>query len=112
MKLIKDNEGVTYEGPGHFNCWNLRKLASGTDSKRLSASMTHFLPNGGAEMSAAPKERVYLCLAGSLMLKGVKNDEYYLEPGDMVYIAPGEERSVEVIGTEPATILVFIADLD
>ena len=112
MKVIKDDEGVPYEGKGHFNCWNLRKLASGTDSKRISASMTHFLPNGGAEMSSSDKERVYLCISGSLMLKGKNNDEYYLEPGDMIYIGPDEERSVEVIGTEPATILVFIVDLD
>ena len=63
-------------------------------------------------MSSSPKERVYLCLSGSLLLKGQKKDEYYLEPGDMIYIAPGEERSVDVIGTEPATILVFIVDAD
>ena len=103
---------MPYEGRGHFNCWNTQKLASGKDSQRLSISLTHFLPNGGAEMLPSPKERVYLCLSGSILLKGQKADEYYLEPGDMIYINPGEERSVEVIGTEPATILVFIVDVD
>jgi quercetin dioxygenase-like cupin family protein len=112
MKLIKGNEGVPYEGKGHFNCWNARKLVSETDSRRLTVCTTHFLPNGGADMSSAPKERLYFCLSGSLLLKGPKRDEYRLEPGDMVYIAPGEERSVVVIGTEPATILVFIVDVD
>ena len=112
MKLIKDNEGVSYEGKGHFKCWNARKLVSGTDSQRLTVCITHFLPGGGTDMSSAPKERLYLCLSGSLLLKGQKNDEYCLEPGDMVYIAPDEERSVEVIGTEPATILVFIVDTE
>jgi hypothetical protein len=92
MKLIKGNEGVPYEGKGHFNCWNARKLVSETDSRRLTVCTTHFLPNGGADMSSAPKERLYFCLSGSLLLKGPKR--------------------VVVIGTEPATILVFIVDVD
>jgi len=103
---------MPYEGKGHFNCWNARKLVSNTDSQRLTVCMTHFLPGGGTDMAASIKERVYVCLAGSLKLNGQQEDEYLLEPGDMIYISPGELRSVRVIGTEPATMLVFIVDVE
>jgi quercetin dioxygenase-like cupin family protein len=46
------------------------------------------------------------------MVRGKNKDEYLLEPGDTLYIPPGEERSIEVVGTEPATMLVIIVKLD
>lgn len=111
MKLIKKGEGEVYEGAGHFNCWNLRKLAPGKDSKRLLISVSHFLPSGGAEMSSSPSERIYVDILGSITIKG-KKEEYRLEAGDMIYMAPGEDRSIQVNGDEPATILVAVAKLD
>ena len=111
MKFVQEGEGQQYEGKGHFNCWNMRKLSTEVDSQQLSISISHFLPHGGAEMSSSPKERVYFALSGSLLVKG-KEEEYLLEPGDLIYIAPGEERAVEVTGTEPSTVLVIIGDVE
>jgi NAD(P)-dependent dehydrogenase (short-subunit alcohol dehydrogenase family) len=34
------------------------------------------------------------------------------EPADVLYIPPGEERSIEAVGTEPASMLVIIVKLD
>jgi mannose-6-phosphate isomerase-like protein (cupin superfamily) len=81
------------------------------DSRRLSISLSHFLPQGGAEMSSSPKERAYFILSGSMLVKG-KTEEYRLNQGDLIYIAPSEEREVQVIGTEPVTSLVIIVDAD
>ena len=41
-----------------------------------------------------------------------KNEEHILEARHMIYIAPGEERAFKVEGTEPASILVIITDVD
>ena len=49
---------------------------------------------------------------GSLMVRGKNKDEYLLGPGDTLYIPPGEERSIEAVGTETATMLVIIVKLD
>lgn len=108
MKLVKDGEGTEYEGKAHFNCWNVRKLAAGEDTKALTAALTHFLPNGGAEMGAAPVERVYVGICGVIMAKSKDGEEFIVEPGDLLYIPANEDRSVEVLGTEPATIMVFM----
>lgn len=69
MKLVKQGDGQQYEGKGHFNCWNMRKLNTETDSQRLSISISHFLPHGGAEISSSPEERVYFDLSGSILVK-------------------------------------------
>jgi quercetin dioxygenase-like cupin family protein len=111
MKVIKDGEGEKYEAKRHSGCWSMYKLQSGKETRRTNVSLSHFLPDGGAEMSSSPKERVYVVLAGSVKVAG-KSEQHILEPGDTIYIAAGEERAVQVVGTEPATILVIITDLD
>ena len=111
MKLIKRGEGQPYEAKGHFGVWSVRKLEAGKNSKKLSISLSHFLPQGGAEMSSSVKERAYFVISGSIVVKG-KGEKFVLETGDVLYIAPGEEREIQVPGTEPATILVMIGDVD
>jgi quercetin dioxygenase-like cupin family protein len=111
MKMVKKEGGSPYEAKGHSGCWAVRKMDAAKDSRRLSISLSHFLPQGGAEMSSSPKERAYFILSGSMLVKG-KTEEYRLHQGDLIYIAPGEEREVQVIGTEPVTSLVIIVDVD
>ena len=111
MKVVKKEDGSPYEAKGHSGCWAVRKMDAVKDSRRLSISLSHFLPQGGAEMSSSPKERAYFIISGSMLVKG-KGEECRLHQGDLVYIAPGEEREVQVIGTEPVTSLVIIVDTD
>ena len=111
MKLIKKQDGQPYEAKRHFGVWSTNKLEAGKDSRNLSISLSHFLPQGGAEMSSSVKERAYFMVSGSILVKG-KGEEFVLEPGDAIYIAPGEEREIQVAGTEPATILVMIVNVD
>ncbi len=112
MKLIKKREGQPYEVEGHFGVRSMRKLVAGKDSQRLIIGLSHFLPQGGMEMApASPSERTYFILSGSMRVKG-KSEEYLLEPSDMLYIGPGEEREIQVPGTEPCTVLLSIAKLD
>jgi quercetin dioxygenase-like cupin family protein len=109
MKTIKAEEGTPYEAKKHFNIWGVRKIGVEEGTKRLNVSQSHFLPNGGAEMSSSDKERVYYVLSGSITVKG-KAETHVLEPGDMIYIAPGEEREIKVNGNECASTLVIIVE--
>jgi quercetin dioxygenase-like cupin family protein len=111
MKLIKAGEGQYYDAQRHTNCWAVHKLTPGAESKRLNISYSHFLPNGGAEISSSPLERAYFVVSGSLKVKG-KTEEYTLNQGDILYIGAGEERSVSVIGYQPASILVIMSKID
>jgi len=89
--------------------WGVRKIGMEEGTKRLNVSQSHFLPNGGAEMSSSDKERVYYVLSGSVTLKG-KAETHVLKSGDIIYIAPGEEREIRVNGNECASTLVIIAE--
>jgi quercetin dioxygenase-like cupin family protein len=113
MKLIKEDQGQPpKQAKQHFGQIGVTKVSQEDGSQRLHVSVSHFLPGGGAEMYASPTERVYYGIAGTLVVKGKNKDEYLIGPGDTLYIPPGEERSIGVVGTEPATMLVIIVKLD
>ena len=108
MKVVKKGEGQPADAKGHFGCWTAHKLTADKDTQYgLAVTLSHFLPGGGAEMSSSPRERAYFVLSGSMVVKG-KAEEYTVEPGDLIYIAAGEEREIKITGTEPATILVIV----
>ncbi len=110
MKVVRIGEGSLYDAPGHFNCSCMNKVVAGEDSQRTTIAVSHFLPEGGADMSSSPKERVYVVLAGKIKIIG-KTEEHILEARQMIYIAPGEERGFKVLGTEPASILVVLTEV-
>lgn len=110
MKVIRKGQGEPYEAPKHFSCWAMNKLRPDL-SERLQVGVSHFLPNGGAEMSSSPMERAYYVLSGSILVKG-KNEEHTLGPDDLIYIAANEERSFQNQGTTPATTLVILVKVD
>ncbi len=113
MRLIKKGEGQEpKQAKRHFAQSGITKVSREEGSLRLHVSVSHFLPKGGAEMYDSPTERVYYGLSGVLMVKGKEGEEYLVEPGDTLYLPPGAERSIETVGTEPATMLVIIVNLD
>jgi quercetin dioxygenase-like cupin family protein len=112
MKVVKIGEGTFYDAPGHTNCSCMNKLFAGQDTKRTTIAVSHFLPDGGATMSSSPKERVYVVLAGRIQVNGTGGEEHVLEARHMIYIAPGEDRSFKVLGSEPASILVILTNVD
>jgi quercetin dioxygenase-like cupin family protein len=106
MSSVKDAKGVPYEAAKHFGVYGLQKITE-AQSKRTTVCYSYFQPNGGAELSASPKERIYYVVNGSITVSG-KDEKHVLEAGDLVYIAPGEERDMVVNGGKPAEVLVLI----
>ncbi len=78
--------------------------ADGTS--KLTISVSHFRPNGGADMGTVP-ELAYYVLSGSIMVKG-RAEETILNAGDLIHFAAGEERSIKVNGQVPASLPVVI----
>ncbi len=105
MKVCKAGQGNPYEAPGHHGQWGSHCFKADGTSK-LTISVSHFLPNGGAEMGTVP-ELAYYVLSGSITVKG-KSEEYILNAGDLIHIAEGEERALSVNGQVPASLLVVI----
>lgn len=107
MIFVKKDEGSVYDAPNHHGCYGLMKLTKDVTHRTL-INYSFFQPNGGIHMdSATPVERVYCVIKGSITIKG-KDEEYVVNAGDMVYIAPDEEREMTVNNNEPAEVLVVV----
>jgi quercetin dioxygenase-like cupin family protein len=112
MISVKDAQGTPYDAAKHFEVYGLQKITE-AQSKRTTVCYSYFQPNGGAEMSASPKERVYYIVKGSITVNGRDVSEtHVLNEGDLIYIAPGEERDMVINGGKPAEVLVFIITPD
>jgi quercetin dioxygenase-like cupin family protein len=106
MISVQDAKGQEYEAAKHFGVYGLQKITE-AQSKRTTVCYSYFQPNGGAELSSSPKERVYYVVKGAVRVS--KGEEVHdLSEGDMIYIAPGEERQMVILGGKPAEVLVFI----
>ncbi len=106
MISVKDAHGETYDAPKHFGVFGLQKITE-AQSQRTTVCYSYFQPDGGAEMTSSPKERIYYVVDGSITVKG-NNETHVLNPGDLIYIAAEEKRDVVVNGGKPAEVLVFI----
>ena len=62
-----------------------------------------------AELTAADKERIYYVLRGSVTLSEENGTAHRLDPEDMIYIPPGEKRSMSVNGSVAARAFVIVA---
>jgi glyoxylate utilization-related uncharacterized protein len=107
MIAVKNAEGVPYDAPGHVGVFGIRKIAA-DQAKHFIVNYSYFLPNGGCTMGPAPWERVYYLMSGNMTING-KNEKHELGPGDLIYIAPGEDRDVVVTGGKVAEVLVIMA---
>jgi glyoxylate utilization-related uncharacterized protein len=107
MISVQDAKGTPYEAAKHSGVFGIQKLTE-AQSKRITVCYSYFQPNGGAEMSSSPKERIYYVVNGSITVKGKDDEIHVLNSGDMIYIAPGEERDMVINGGKPAEVLVII----
>jgi mannose-6-phosphate isomerase-like protein (cupin superfamily) len=112
MKKISLKDVKPYAAPGHFNMTALRlqgKEESG--AKKFWMGLSHFLPQGGAEFSATPNEKIYFVLEGEVTVKTEK-EEVVLGPYDSLYIGENEGRSIVNNTNKPASMLVVINYMD
>jgi quercetin dioxygenase-like cupin family protein len=106
MISVKDAQGTQYDAAKHSEVFGLQKVTE-EQTQRTTVCYSYFQPNGGAEMCSSPKERVYYVTKGSITVNG-PDETHVLNEGDMIYIAPGEERDMVINDGKPAEVLVFI----
>ena len=108
MIKVKDAEGISYEGSGHFNVYGIKKITP-DQAKHFMVNYSYFQPNGGSIMEPGARERVYYMVKGTMTVNGKNGEKHDLEPGDLLYIGAGEEREMVITGGKPAEVLVIIA---
>ena len=111
-KFVKVEDRFEYEGKNHYNCQTTRvHTYDDFEGGRLTMGVTHFLPNGYADVREAANEMIYTCLSGKIAIPVVDDGvetEYVLDPGDSVRFMPGCARGIKVLGTECADMQVVI----
>ena len=108
MKKVKLEEAEPYAAAGHYNMIALRlQHKETTGVENFWVGLSHFLPGGGAEMSASSFERVYVMLSGKMTIITEDRKEIVLKPLDSLYIPPGEKRQLINKTNMPASMLVI-----
>jgi quercetin dioxygenase-like cupin family protein len=111
MISVKSGVGTPYDAPQHYGVYGILKFTKG-QTKRTIVNYSYFHPNGGIELSSAPVERVYCVIRGSITVEGKGGAEsHVLNAGDVIYIAPGEEREVTVNDGQAAEVLVIVVEV-
>ena len=108
MQITRIDEAKPYEAARHVDVSALRLQGfEASETENFWCGLSHYLPGGKAEWSAAPLERVYIVLDGEITVTTATGDAV-LGALDSCHIAPGEERSVENRANSVATMLVVM----
>jgi quercetin dioxygenase-like cupin family protein len=108
LKVVKADDGTVYDAANHFGMWGIRKFGPPEGLKNLLVSISEFLPNGGAELTSADKERIYYVIRGSITVTEENGTAHRVDAEDMIYIPAGEKRSMSVNGNIAARVVVII----
>jgi quercetin dioxygenase-like cupin family protein len=98
-----------YEAKRHHGMTALQ-LQGGAESQTqaFTCGLSHFLPGGGAEMSASPAEKIYVVVSGEVTVI-TESATVTLGPLDSCHLGPGEARAIENRGNAVATMLVVLS---
>jgi quercetin dioxygenase-like cupin family protein len=109
MQITRFPDAPRYDAPKHFDMRSLRLQGFDlTASKFAWVGLSHFLPQGGAEMDAGPLEKIYVILAGEVTIELGDGTVHVLKPLDSCHIPGGEARSIRNLSNTIATMLVVM----
>lgn len=101
-------DAAPYEAPNHFDMRSLRLQGfEAGGPERFWVGLSHFLPGGGAGPDSSALEKVYVVLAGELVLRA-GGIETRLGPLDSCCIGRNEVREIRNESNQVATMLVVL----
>ena len=113
MQITRFAEARCYDAPKHFDMRSLRLQGFDlTASKFAWVGLSHFLPQGGAEMDAGALEKIYVILSGEVTVELADGARHVLRALDSCHIPPGESRAIRNDGNDVATMLVVMPHAD
>jgi glyoxylate utilization-related uncharacterized protein len=102
-------EARRYDAPKHFDMRSLRLQGFDASASQFAwVGLSHFLPQGGAEMDAGALEKIYVVLAGEVTVELGDGTRHVLEALDSCHIPGGEARAIRNDGNNVATMLVIM----
>jgi quercetin dioxygenase-like cupin family protein len=109
MQITRFADAQRYDAPKHFDMRSLRLQGFDASAAKFAwVGLSHFLPQGGAEMDAGPLEKIYVVLSGEVTLQLGDGSTQVLKSMDSCYIPAGEARAIRNDGNAVATMLVVM----
>jgi quercetin dioxygenase-like cupin family protein len=109
MQVTRFADARRYDAPKHFDMRSLRLQGFDvSDSKFAWVGVSHFLPQGGAEMDSSPLEKIYVVLSGQVTVELSGGATHVLKALDSCYIPGGEARAIRNDSNAVATMLVVM----
>jgi glyoxylate utilization-related uncharacterized protein len=109
MQITRFADARRYDAPKHFDMRSLRLQGFDMSASKFAwVGVSHFLPEGGAEMDAGALEKIYVVLEGEITVKLADGTSHVLGALDSCHIPGGEGRSIRNDGNSVATMLVVM----
>jgi quercetin dioxygenase-like cupin family protein len=109
MHITRFSQARRYDAPKHFEMRSLRLQGMDVSPSNFAwVGVSHFLPQGGAQMDASPLEKIYVVLEGEITVELGNGETHTLRPLDSCYIGGGEARAIRNDGNAVATMLVVM----
>jgi quercetin dioxygenase-like cupin family protein len=109
MQITRFDAANRYDAPKHFDMRSLRLQGFEVSASKFAwVGLSHFLPQGGAEMDASPLEKIYVVLSGEITVELGDGSTHLLKPMDSCHIPGGEARAIRNGGNAVATMLVVM----
>lgn len=107
MQITRFDAAPRYDAPKHFDMRSLRIQGFDVTAAKFAwMGISHFLPQGGAEMDSGALEKIYVVLAGQVTVELGDGSIHVLSPLDSCHIPAGEARAIRNEGNAVATMLV------
>ena len=109
MQITRFAQARRYDAPKHFDMRSLRLQGFDvTQSKFAWVGVSHFLPQGGAQMDAGALEKIYVVLSGEITISLGDGTVHVLKALDSCHIPGGEARAIRNNANDVATMLVVM----
>ena len=109
MQITRFSEARRYDAPKHFDMRSLRLQGFDLSASRFAwVGLSHFLPQGGAEMDSGPLEKIYVVLEGEVTVQLADGTTHVLSVLDSCHIPGGEARAIRNDSNRVATMLVVM----
>jgi len=109
MQITRFADARRYDAPKHFDMRSLRLQGFDLSASKFAwVGLSHFLPQGGADMDAGPQEKIYVVLAGELTVELNSGAIHVMHALDSCHIPAGETRAIRNVSNAVATMLVVM----
>jgi quercetin dioxygenase-like cupin family protein len=110
MKRLTPAENPEVVLPLHSGATSQEVAGKLVGAKQCVVGLARIQPGGGSEIDVHPaSEQVFYVLRGTFSLRNPEQGEIVAQPGQAIYVAPGEPHAAGNPGTEEALCLVVTA---